>query len=1400
MIIKNICEGSAFRITVVFLALILLLTGGSWATPVGEWNDTNISISEVSQPDLFSSKGDRIIMGIPQPGDSKNQITSNTVFQKSPIQQPFNRIETKIIIIQYHDLPVIDYSTGLKKELELIDPIIDIKTERNKAASKIRSYQEQLSRKKSSIRNEIEKKNIKISYLREYSEIFNGIAAQVSEEDIIKLRKIPEIKAIYPDNKVQALLYESVPLINATKVWQMQDAGGRNITGKDVKVAIIDTGIDYTHPDLGRGFGAGYKVIGGWDIINRDPDPMDDHGHGTHVAGIVAANGSLKGVAPDALLMAYKVLDRSGSGSDSDVIAGIEMAMDPDGDPLTDDGADIISMSLGGWGDPDDPLSQAVDSAVNYGTVVVVAAGNSGPSSQTIFSPGTARKAITVGATNKDDTIASFSSRGPVVWKGGMIIKPDIVAPGVSIYSTVPTGNCKLCTPAKYLSLSGTSMATPMVSGAAALLLQKYPGWSPLEIKMALRNTAKYLSNDINTQGYGRIDSFKAAAMENAPLIAMLNTSGNVGGTININGTAAGTGFANYSLEYSNGNGTWQFIGKSSQSVNGNILFYGWDTTSVSNGDYFLRLIVKDSNGLSSIDQTMVNINTVELDYPLNNDIFRSGDVIVINGTIWGPIEKYTIEYGKGYDPTIWLDRGISITYSGSQNSTIRGMMATWNTSSIIEPDFYSLRVTVYRKASVSTNYVRIIYFDPSLKKGWPVKIGWDPYKCSQNSNEICYYFGGYLEPAINDIDNDGSSEIIIYRSGDPPKIYIFNPDGSPETGFPVNVGSELVYYNMQVPVIADINNDSLNEIIAFNHNSIYPESSELYAFMPNGSYVEGWPVLVPRDYQPNIIAADLDNDGQKEIIVKGNVNYSSTRYFTIVGAGGKIISKWQLNDINEGSPLTSTPAIGNFDNDTDFEIVVGVSNSTYDWNISKWNYKGVLHVFNLDGSEVSGWPVSTDGNPYSSPAIGDINKDGSPEIVIGLINGNGGVYAFFKNGTVMPGFPFMTGYDFWSSPSLADFNQDGVLEIAISKIGFENSETYVLYNNATPLPHWPQPTVWNDYYSTVAGDINNDGIPEIITTAGGGIPPYAGGGVYAWNVNGTLVSGFPKVTERDAQAPAALGDIDNDGMVDIVASSDSDIDRQTGKSKFRGTIYAWETVGKYDSQKMPWQTFHHDNGRTGLFDISNIIPVNRSTISLDIQNLVIPKRFERSLNLSIDSVPDGLSGYNISISVSDASIINITSIEFPEWTALFYNSSLPGDSVWLKAVDLDNKVQIGAGNLILSTLKIKGGNPGNASIIINVNSMDDDNGEAIDPITVSTRINVVSVVPLPGMDLLPSDPDGNGLFEDMNGNRRIDFSDVVLFFKYFEWIPYNEPVEYFDFNRNRRIDFNDIVKLFEML
>ncbi|MCP4249147.1 MAG: S8 family serine peptidase, partial [bacterium] len=212
-----------------------------------------------------------------------------------------------------------------------------------------------------------------------------------------------------------------------------------------------------------------------------------------HVAGIAAADGVVTGVAPNAQILAYKVLDATGSGYSSAVIAALETAVDPDGDPATDDGADVANLSLGAPGDPDDPLSQAVDTAVDAGMVVVVAAGNSGSSPQSVLSPGTARKAITVGSTYKSDVIAQSSSRGPVIWQGGAIIKPDIVAPGASICSSRWDSAWlgRECIDQAHIAISGTSMATPHVAGAAALLLDAHPDWTPAEVKMALRDTAR---------------------------------------------------------------------------------------------------------------------------------------------------------------------------------------------------------------------------------------------------------------------------------------------------------------------------------------------------------------------------------------------------------------------------------------------------------------------------------------------------------------------------------------------------------------------------------------------------------------------------------------------------------------------------------------------------------------------------------------------------------------------------------------------------------------------------------------------------------------------------------------------------------------------------------------------
>ncbi|MEH7491603.1 S8 family serine peptidase [Neobacillus niacini] len=453
-----------------------------------------------------------------------------------------------------------------------------------------------------------------------FQEAIYGFSVEGNPESIEKLaqQNSKQIISVSPVNQYKAEGEEGVKIIGGEEIRGLFDKQNRRLTGKGVTVGVIDTGVDYTHPDLKRNF------AGGRDLVDNDADPMETKTlgratvHGTHVAGIIAANGKLKGVAPDAKILAYRALGPGGGGTTENVLAAIEQAIK--------DKVDIMNLSLGNdINGPDLPISLALNRAVDRGIVAIAASGNSGPNVWTVGSPGTASKAISVGAstptievpylliegmrdklriqplegsanwdldrsysmvdggigtvgdlkdvmgkivlikrgkitfsekaknardagakaviiynnlsggfmgnleekidipvgsiTKKDgellkskpdtlatitiseekDLLADFSSRGPVTdtWE----VKPDIVAPGVAINSTIPGG---------YLSLQGTSMAAPHVAGACALIKQAHPEWTPDQIKAALMNTAKPLEKNgklyrTYEQGAGRI-------------------------------------------------------------------------------------------------------------------------------------------------------------------------------------------------------------------------------------------------------------------------------------------------------------------------------------------------------------------------------------------------------------------------------------------------------------------------------------------------------------------------------------------------------------------------------------------------------------------------------------------------------------------------------------------------------------------------------------------------------------------------------------------------------------------------------------------------------------------------------------------------------------------------------
>lgn len=234
---------------------------------------------------------------------------------------------------------------------------------------------------------------------RKLNLLVNAVAVTVKASEVQALRTLPGVVSVQPDAKIRMYTSDSVPLIGAPEVWKREDPSGAAADGTGVTVAVLDSGVDYSHPDLGGGFGEGHKVVAGHDFVNGDDDPMDDNGHGTHVAGIIAgraaAKGGVTGVAPGAELTAYKVMNANGEGTTSDIVAGIEAAIDP----ANPHRADVINLSIGGYGDGSDPLGLAATAATRAGVVVVAAAGNEGPGAGTVGSPAAADGVIAVGAS-----------------------------------------------------------------------------------------------------------------------------------------------------------------------------------------------------------------------------------------------------------------------------------------------------------------------------------------------------------------------------------------------------------------------------------------------------------------------------------------------------------------------------------------------------------------------------------------------------------------------------------------------------------------------------------------------------------------------------------------------------------------------------------------------------------------------------------------------------------------------------------------------------------------------------------------------------------------------------------------------------------------------------------------
>jgi subtilisin family serine protease len=399
--------------------------------------------------------------------------------------------------------------------------------------------------------------------------IIDAKAVEIPEQAIENIKKNPRVKYVEEDGIVQAVQAEVIPWgvdrIDADLVWSANK-------GTEVEVAIIDTGIDKDHPDLQANIKGGVNFVSNHHRRPADPDKWDDdNGHGTHCAGIVAAVDNdigVIGVAPEAYLYGVKVLDRTGSGYVSDVIAGIQWSKD--------NGMQVISMSLGGG--YSESMETACSEADGAGIVVVAAAGNSGPGDNTVNYPAKYELVIAVSATDDTDAIASLSSRGPEI---------ELAAPGVSIYSTYRGGG--------YATMSGTSMACPHVAGTAALVIAAGEG----NVRQCLQNTAEDLGDGgrDNLYGYGLVDADEAVP-----------STGN-------QAPVADAGEDQTALV----DETVSFDGSGSSDLDGTIMTYDWDfgdgttetgktTTYVylTAETYTVTLTVTDDEGATGTDTASV--------------------------------------------------------------------------------------------------------------------------------------------------------------------------------------------------------------------------------------------------------------------------------------------------------------------------------------------------------------------------------------------------------------------------------------------------------------------------------------------------------------------------------------------------------------------------------------------------------------------------------------------------------------------------------------------------------------------------------------------------------------------------------------------------------------------------
>ncbi len=440
-------------------------------------------------------------------------------------------------------------------------------------------------------------------------------------------------------------------------------------------------------------------------------------------------------------------------------------------------------------------------------------------------------------------------------------------------------------------------------------------------------------------------------------------------------------------------------------------------------------------------------------------------------------------------------------------------------------------------RESTSSNTSNITNY--GYHDGWPQILTADTY-----------IWGGIVSPVVTDLDKDGFKELLAIQQGEPSKLYVFEQNGSLKFDI-IEMPANAPYVDPRgFPTVGDINNDGYDEIIVESVGEV----NELLIYSHSGALLYEW----VEDYRisdtlySSTVLVDLDLDGNPELSYGG---WSLEGPFLVVfdnQGSYKPGFPIQLEDTSQAE--TNTPAVGNFDEDVQLEIVAISHENNQPTDLSN------IRAFNNNGSLL--WEQHLDAIIYNDPAVGDINHDGFDEVIF---TSTKGIHILDRQGQYLVNESIGVDGDS-SNIALVDINFDKTLEVIF---GY-NTQIYAMDDTGTIL--WSYDTGWNTHYPPVSGDITGDGIPDIITSSDGL--------VWAWNSDGELLPDFPISVEANAYGACSLADIDNNGMVELIASSDW---RWNGDYN-EGYIYIWDLLTTYNASKMEWPMFQHDPQHTGMY------------------------------------------------------------------------------------------------------------------------------------------------------------------------------------------------------------------------